>query len=253
MNVKVSILAFLLLLSFKDVSSQQRVSDTIVSTLLFQASYAFQIPGKDLTTNFGYNSTIGAVIGYKTNKNWLWNVQANLIFGDQVEGREALLRLISTSTGEVIDGDGTFTSLNLFERGYHFQGKAGKLFPLFGPNPNSGLYVMTGLGYLAHRIHIETQFGTAPQLKGDYAKGYDHMRGGVAHSIEAGYMIMSNERVLNFSLGFEFIHAYTKSLRDYSFDLMARDNQKYKDHYYGIRLNWMIPAYKRAPQKYYYF
>lgn len=253
MTKKKFLLILIVLAAAFQVHAQRRMSDTIVSTYLIQASYAVQFPGKDLTEFFGVNSTIGGVLGYKTNKNWLWNVQGNFIFGDQVSGREKLLRGISTSTGEIIDGNGTFTSLTLFERGFHLQGKAGKIFPVWSPNPNSGIYLMTGIGYLAHRIHIETQFGSTPQLMGDYAKGYDRMRGGFAHSIEAGYLIMSNSRVLNFSLGFEFIHAYTSSLRDYNFDLMGADPSKYTDHYYGIRLNWIFPAYQRAPQKYYYF
>lgn len=246
-------LAFLLALLSSATHAQRSVKDSIVGSLLIQASYAFQIPGADLTTNFGVNSSMGAVIGYKTNKNWLWNAHLGFIFGDQVKGRDQLFSLIGTQTGEIIDGDGVYTSLALFERGYHLQAKAGKIFPVGGVNPNSGIYIQTGLGFLAHRIRIETQFGTAPQLRGDYAKGYDRMRGGFAHSLEAGYLFMGNSRVLNFSLGLEFVHAYTKPMRDYDFNLMQQDVNSYTDHYYGIRLNWIIPAYKRPMQKYYYF
>ncbi|MBK9292349.1 MAG: hypothetical protein IPM52_12085 [Bacteroidetes bacterium] len=247
--------AFLLLLflALSGLHAQQSVKDSVVSTALFQASYAFQIPAGDLRERFGYNSQIAAVVGYKTNRNWLWNAHFGFIFGDQVKGREELLRMISTSTGEVIDGDGTYTSLALFERGLHLQAKAGKLFSSGSPNPNSGIFVQGGLGYLAHRIRIETQFGTAPQLAGDYAKGYDHLRGGFAHSLEAGYLFMGNKRTLNFSAGLEWIAAYTRPLRDYSFDLMGRDTRKYTDHYIGLRVNWMIPGYRRAPLKYYYY
>ena len=79
------------------------------------------------------------------------------------------------------------------------------------------------------------------------------MRGGFSHSLEAGYLFMGNSRVLNFSLGLEFVHAYTSPMRDYDFNLMQKDINTYTDHYYGIRLNWIIPAYKRPMQKYYYF
>ena len=43
-----------------------------------------------------------------------------------------------------------------------------------------------------------------------YRYGYDRMRGGFAHSGEFGYMYMSNSRILNFSLSFEFTEAFTK-------------------------------------------
>ncbi len=36
------------------------------------------------------------------------------IFGDQVEDRAEILSLVSTSDGEVIDGNGLYTSLALF-------------------------------------------------------------------------------------------------------------------------------------------
>lgn len=242
-----------LLIAFLKSEAQQSIADSVVSSLLFQASYAIQLPAGDLAERYGYNSQIAGVIGYKTNKNWLWNAHLGFIFGDQVKGRQELLRMISTSTGEVIDGDGTYTSLALLQRGFHLQAKAGKIFTTRKPNPNSGIYVQGGLGYLAQRIRIETQFGTAPQLAGDYAKGYDHLRGGFAHSIDAGYFFMGNKRTLNFSAGFEWIAAYTRPMREYSFELMRRDTRKYTDHYIGLRINWMIPGYRRAPQKYYYY
>lgn len=254
MSVKRFFLCLVVLLApVHSLWAQRQVSDTVISSFLFQASYGLQFPGKDLSAQFGVNSSLGAVLSYKTNKNWLWSAQAGFIFGDKVKGRESLLANISTPAGEIIDGNGTYTSLSLFERGYHIQAKISKLFAVAGPNPNSGIYISAGLGYLAHRIRIETQFGSAPQIMGDYAKGYDRLRGGFAHSAEAGYMFMSNSRVLNFSVGFEFIQAFTKSLRDYQFDLMRGDPNSYTDNYYGIRLNWMIPAYQRAPQKYYYY
>ncbi len=242
------------LLSFcYPLHAQQSVKDSIVNTFLIHANYAFQFPGADLSKSFGNNSVIAVGLGYKTNKNWLWSAQLGFIFGDNVHGRNELLSLISTSTGEIIDGDGVYTSLALFERGYHSQLKGGKIVPFGRLNPNSGLYFQTGLGYLTHHIRIETQFGTAPQLKGDYAKGYDQLRGGVAHSMEAGFLFMGSSKVLNFSIGLEFIHAYTTSLRKYDFNLMRPDNQRYSDHYFGIRINWMVPVYKRSPQPYYYF
>lgn len=233
--------------------SQKRVSDTMVSTVLFQATYAFQIPGGDLTEYFGNNSTIGGGVSYKTDKNWLFGAFGHFIFGDQVNNRAEILQGISTSEGEVIDGNGLYTSLALFERGFHLQLKAGKLFSVLGPNPNSGIYIQGSLGYLMHRIRIETQFGTAPQLMDDYALGYDRMRGGLAYGGEIGYLLMSNSRLLNLSVALELTQVSAKSLRDYDFALMRKDDKTYNDQYIGIRISWMIPTYKRAPQQFYYY
>ncbi len=80
-----------------------------------------------------------------------------------------------------------------------------------------------------HRIRIETQFGTAPQLMDDYALGYDRMRGGLAFSGEVGYLLMSNTRALNLSISLEFTQASTKGLRDY--DLLRWERyQTYTDN-----------------------
>jgi hypothetical protein len=250
--VKLPVIVLILLLPFA-IQAQLRITDTIIATFLFKGSYALQFPGGDNTAYFGYNSTIGAGITYKTNKNWLHSLNANFIFGDQVTNRNELLQMITTSTGEIIDGDGTFTSLTLFQRGYHIHFQTGKIFNLFAPNPNSGIFIQGGAGFLSHHIRIESQFGTAPQIEGDYGKGYDKMRGGFALAAEAGYLLMSNSRVLNFSLSLEYIHAWTASMRDYNFESMGPDNNNYSDNYFGIRLSWMIPGYKRAPQAYYYY
>ncbi len=126
------------------LQAQLRVSDTIISTFLFKGSYALQFPGGDNTAYFGFNSTIGGGIMYKTDKNWLHSMQANFIFGDQVTNRSELLQMITTSTGEIIDGDGTFTSLTLFQRGYHIHFQTGKIFNLLAPNPNSGFLYRQG-------------------------------------------------------------------------------------------------------------
>jgi len=250
---KLFLLIFLFSLIGMISQAQKRVSDTTVSTVLFQATYAFQIPGGDLTEFFGNNSTVGGGVSYKTDKNWLFGAFGHFIFGDQVNNRAEIFKGISTADGEVIDGNGLYTSLALFERGFHMQFKAGKLFNVLGPNPNSGIYVQAGLGYLTHRIRIETQFGTAPQLMDDYALGYDRMRGGLAFSGEFGYLLMSNSRLLNLSVALEFTQVSAKSLRDYDFALIRKNDKSYSDQYFGIRISWMIPTYKRAPQDYYYY
>ncbi len=246
--------SFLLLFLFLSLISQgqRNVSDSTISTFMFNAAYSFQFPSGDLTDYFGINSTIGGGILYKSNRNWVSGISAGYLFGDKVNNRGELLAQISTSEGEIIDGDGLNTSLALFERGYHLRLVAGKLIPAFGPNPNSGFLLLASAGYLSHHIRIETQFGSAPQLKGDYSKGYDKLRGGFALGTEFGYLIMSNSRVMNFSASVEFVQAWTNSLRDYDFSIKKKDNKHYIDQYIGFKLCWYIPTYQRAPQKFYY-
>ena len=78
------------------------------------------------------------------------------------------------------------------------------------------------------------------------------MRGGFAWSGEIGYLFMSNSRILNFSLSLEFVQAYTKSMREWDFNLMSKDKNNYIDQYFGIRAAIYIPTYRRKPAEYYY-
>ncbi|MDR0970341.1 MAG: hypothetical protein LBM67_07385 [Lentimicrobiaceae bacterium] len=247
------LVGFLLFVFSMQVEAQKNIKNEKIETLFFQATYSFQMPGGDLKNYYGNNSTIGGGVNFKTKQNWMFGLHGHFIFGNDVKIRREILRMIGTPDGEIIDGNGTFTSLSMQERGYHFQAKAGKLFPIFSPNPNSGFFVMAGVGYLLHRIRIETQFGTAPQLEGDYAKGYDRMRGGFAYSGEFGYLYLSNSRLANFSISLEFTQAFTKGLRDYDFSMMGKDNKSYVDNYFGIKISWIIPTYVRVPKEYYYY
>jgi len=236
--------------------AQKDISTEAAQVVMFGARYSFQIPGADTKALYGVNSTIGGVFAYKTAGNWLFQFGADHIFGNRLKiTRNDLFEQISTSTGEIITGDGIFATLALFERGWSVHGKVGKVFPFMSPNPNCGLFFNVGGGYLTNHIRIETSSyeSPPPQIAGDYARGYDRMRGGPSFSLELGYIYLSNDRIKNMSLSFEFIQATSKSLRDYDFVLMGHDDNIYTDRYYGIKLTVYIPTYKRKPQAYYYY
>lgn len=236
--------------------AQKDISKEPASIVMFGARYSFQIPGADTRDLYGINSTIGGSLTYKTGSNWFFRAEADYIFGNRLNiTRTELLPFLMTSAGELITGDGIFGTLALFERGYSVQAKVGKIVPVLSPNPNCGFFVEGGIGYLTNHIRIETSSyeTTPPQIAGDYAKGYDHLRGGLAFSAEVGYMFLSNDRVKNAALSFEFVQGKTHSLRDYDFVLMRHDDRIYTDRYYGIKLSVFIPTYKRQPQEYYYY
>lgn len=255
--MKIKSLIFILLIIFPVfVHAQKDIKKSCISTILFQATYAYQFPGADTKVLYGSNSSIGGSVFYKTDKNWLWSVNGNFIFGNNLKvSREDILGIILDHNGELITGDGIYASYFMFERGFHFQARMGKIFSIFSPNPNCGFFVQGGLGYLLNRIRTEfsSYASSPPNLAGDYRYGYDKMRGGFAYSGEIGYLYMSNSRVLNFSLSFEFTQANTHSLREWDFNLMKKDTNFYTDRYYGIRFAIYIPTYKRMPADYYYY
>ena len=190
---------------------------------------------------------------YKTKNNLLLSFDANFIFGDQVNNSDSILWMVLTNAGYIIDGNGTFAQYNMSERGYSIDFNIGKIFNVVSSSPNSGILLQGGIGYLAHRMSIEVQNESAPQITGDYAKGYDRLTGGFSLNQFIGYFYMGRSRILNFYAGFQFYQAFTKSQRDYIFDKMGRDDNHYTDFFYGIKVGWMIPVYNRAPEAYYYY
>ncbi|MFH1160503.1 MAG: hypothetical protein V1733_06115 [bacterium] len=251
--MKKSILTLLLLPITILLNGQVSIRDSSITTAMFYATYSYQFPGGDLAQRFGSNSSIGGGFMVKTKSNWLLGVEGNYQFGSTVKNQESLLGTISTPEGFIIDANGRFADIILYERGYSFYGLFGKLFPWVGPNPNSGFTFILGGGYLQNKIRIHNPDNTAPQLWGDYKKGYDKLNGGFALTASVGYLFLSNSRLLNFSLAFEFIQAWTQSKRAVDFDTGKPDPKNLSSQFYGIKATWNIPLYRRTPKEYYLY
>lgn len=233
---------------------QTDISDTTLSIPMFYATYAYQFPAGDMKDRFGNNSVIGGGFQWKTNKNWLWGAEYLYLFGSNVKVKDQIMANIKTTDGDIISMAGNFTSFRESERGYHLSAKVGKIFSIFSPNPNSGFYLTGGAGYLEHKIKIDVVQNNVPQLIGDYKKGYDRLAGGFCLNETIGYVYLSNTRLLNFFAGIEFSQAWTKPLRDVNFDTGDPDPvQKRYDAFTGIKFTWIIPLFKRQPEKYYYY
>ena len=257
LKIKVRMLKKILLIlliscSLLDVVAQVNVRDSIIGAFVPHVSYSYQFPGGDITKRYGDNSTIGVGLRYKTLKNFVYSLDANFIFGNDIKNTDSILAMVLTHDGYVIDGNGTYALYALYERGYNINFSIGKIFPVFNPNPNSGLMITGGFGYLLHRMKIDNQHRTAAQISGDYALGYDMLTGGISLNQFIGWFYMGNNKLLNFYAGFEFHEAFTRSLRDWDFSTMQKDNKRYFDYFIGIKVGWMLPIYQRAPDKFYY-
>lgn len=239
-------------LSFASIA-QVSITDSAIFTPIIYATYSYMWPGGDLAQRFGSNSSIGGGFMLKTAGNWVFGVEGNFMFGQSVKNSDSILKSISTSNGFLIDANGMYADLVYYERGYNFLAKVGKIIPLFGPNPNSGLMITAGGGYLQDKVRIHNPGNTAPQILGDYKKGYDKLDGGIMLQGTIGYMYLSNTRLLNFYVGFEFMQTWTKSLRDFDFETREKDTKQYNSQFYGIKVKWMIPLYRRSPKEFYYY
>ncbi len=233
--------------------AQANVRDSTIFIPMFTIHYAFQIPSGDLEKRFGSNSAIGGSFMIKTKKNWLYGAEGSFLFGNNLK-EDTILNSITNKDGFIIDGQGIYTNINLSERGFFGSIKGGKIFPFYGPNKNSGIMITGSAGFFEHRIRIDVTDNTAPQLQGDYKKGYDRLTSGIGISEFIGYIYLGNKRLISFYGGIEFTQAWTKSRRKWDFDRMGPDNSKRHDYLYGIKIGWIIPLYQRASKSgYYYF
>jgi hypothetical protein len=245
-----------LFILFQTVCAQVEVSnDKSASSIpMFYGFYGYQWPGGDLDEQFGSNSVIGPGFMLKTKSNLVFGAEYNFHFGNNVKNGMEILKNILNSDGNVISSDGTPSLVASFERGNSFGVKFGKLFPVSSKDRNSGVFFTVGTGYMIHKIRIEVENQSAPQLKGDYKRGYDRLSGGIMLNQTIGFMYFGDNKLLNFTLSVDFFEAWVKPYRDYYFDLMAPPPEERQfDFLIGPKIAWMIPLRARNADKYYYY
>lgn len=236
------------------VHSQRVLSDSAVTIPMFYGFYGYQWPGAELAERFGSNSTIGPGFMLKTASNWLFGAEYNYLFGSNVQDGFSILKGIMTSGGNIISGDGNPSVVALFERGHTVGIKFGKLIPVSKKDKNSGLFFTAGLGYITHKIRIDVQDNSAPQLRGDYKRGYDRLSGGLMLNQAIGFMYFGQSRLLNLTFSIEAFEGWTKGYRDYYFDTMAPPPSGNEfDFLIGPKITWMIPLRQRRVNAFFYY
>jgi hypothetical protein len=120
-------------------------------------------------------------------------------------------------------------------------------------DPNSGLMLLAGTGFMQHKIFIKVKDNMVAALRKDYNKGYDRMTNGFSAVQFIGYMRMDKKRLHNFFAGIEIVEGWTKGRRSINFDTMTIDDNQRLDILYGIKLGWIIPFRKRMAKDYYYY
>ena len=242
----------LLLLVPVILRAQGSIRDSAINMHIVSLGYSFQLPGGDLEDRFGWNSMLEAAYSYKFKSNIALSVNGGFLFGSEVKESD-ILSGIQNGDGLVLGNDGKFADVRLYERGYHISLTVGKLLTWGRPNHNSGIMLSAGPGFIQHKIRIETIGNTVPQLSKEYRKGYDRLTNGLGAHEMVGYYYLGNKYLINFFAGFEFMQVFTKNRRDFNFDTMSKDDDSRLDLLFGIRAGWMLPLYRKAPQKYYFY
>ena len=197
---------------------------------------------------------------YKYKNGWLVTVDGNLWFGgNNLLYRKERMGSVFTHDSIVIGSNGTDASITCYNRGFSLQGGAGKVWVLNPErNPNSGILTRISAGYIRQQTIFMVNNEHAPQIEGDYALLYDHQRHGAILTESIGYWFMSNNaNLLNLYVSFDISQCWSWSTRDYMIDnylgLHGKDNNRYFDLIYSIKLCWMFPLKGKETHEYYYY
>lgn len=231
------------------VVGAQNLKDTIISIPFINLSYSPQIPGADFGKRFGFTNSIGLSAGVKTAKNWTFELEGSFLFGKNIK-EDSLLDFLQTDEGYIIDQYGDAVNVLLFQRGFTESFMVGKLFPVIGPNLNSGIVAKFGAGFMHHKIRIENQDDKVPALTKANLVYVDRLTMGLSLKQYIGYQYFSDRKLVNFNIGLEFTEGFTQGMRDYQFGYGEyRENRT--EFLMGIRAGWVFPIYRKTPEEFY--
>lgn len=234
-------------------NAQRNMADSIIPSTWLVVNYGGGFTNADLADRYGYLNHVGIFAGYKTKKNWVFGLDGAYMFGSKVRMTGIFDHLVD-SHGNITDQNGDIATVRALPRGFYANVVVGKVLPVLSPNPNSGIYVNFGIGYLLHKLRVETQDHVIPQLELDYRKGYDRMTTGINTSQFIGYALMANDSPINFYAGFYAQQGFTHNRRTINFDTpdIPVSTDVRLDLQYGFKVGWMIPIYQRQPKDFYF-
>lgn len=208
----------------------------------------FDLPGADMADRFGKSFRLGPALQYKTKSNFVFGLKFDFILGNQIREANYMANILDDN-GFLININGSRERPGLFERGYAVGLQAGKIFSLSGRPSDNGLLLLTGAGFMQHRINIFDRDNTMNQIKPEYRKGYDRLSNGVYVEQYAGYTLFDKSGIFNINLGLNALVGFTQGRRDYQFDLMGPGNGKRLDLLLGARLGLSIALFKRKSEE----
>jgi len=233
-------------------SRAQSVSDTSLLLNMFSFHLSGHVPGGDIAQRYGMNIGVGGSYMLKLRSNWMMSADFTFFSGNTLKEDEIFDEL-KDSEDIFINIYGEIGEAVFYERGFYTGLRGGRLFPLIGPNPNSGLLIMGSAGFLQYKTLIHQDGEDIPSLNGEYKTGYDRLTNGFGISQFIGYLHLDSNDPVNFYVGFDFHQAWTKNRRDWNFDLMGPDDRLRKDLLFGIRFGWIFPVNKSTSSTYYYY
>lgn len=207
----------------------------------FGFNYGLDFPAADMADRFGSNFHAGVAVElFRTRWKGLLRFEAMLLFGENVN--EDVISVYRLENNAILGNDGSYADVFLRQRGAYIGLMAKKILVPSRENPNAGLALGLGLGYLQHNIRFQVDSNNAPQFEGDYAKGYDRNTGGPALKQAISYLHIGRNRNVNYEISLVVSEAFTSNRRGYNFDTGMPDNASRLDMMIGLDLKWIIPV-----------
>jgi len=219
--------------------------------LMIGANGDFDIPAGDMAKRFGISYRLGPSLHYKTSKNWMFGVRADFILGTKIK-EDSFMVGIKDNGGTLINQDGQRLGVNTWERGYKIGVEVGKIINMSRTSGDNGIMLLTSAGFLQHKITIQDKGESIIEVRGDYRKGYDRLTNGGYIEQYVGYLYLSDNGLINFHLGLDVMWGFTQGRRDFLFDVRKPGNDKRNDILIGIRGGWILPAFKRKSEEFYF-
>ncbi len=212
---------------------------------LFTPQYAYHTPGADLKDRFNAFSALGLGVDYKFKNNFSIGVNYEWLFGNNVKNTSPFSSITSTS-GQVIDQNGDFSLIRLNMKGNLATLNLGYLINLPSDEPNSGLLIQVGSGFMQHRIDILSSQVTIPQVNEDYEYGYDKLTYGLVTSQYIGYQYLVEKNRYHFRLGVAFNQGFTQGRRTWDFNTNTSGLDKRLDMSVALKASIIVPVYTKS-------
>lgn len=234
------------------ITKEPELKGVPVSIKMFYFDAAVQLPFGDLADRYGSNANVGGGIQFKTVSNWLFFADGHVLFGNTIR-EDSLAINLGSSQNFIVGNDGLNADVTFLQRGFTVAAGFGRVVPLTQRNPNSGIKITLKGGFMQHKIRIEDKQNVIPQLRGEYAKGYDRLCTGFFLSQFIGYQHFGRKRGVNYFLGVDVSQGFTYERRPYFFDTrqFSQDEPRL-DILLGFRLGFIIPFNRKEGLGQYY-
>ena len=232
--------------------AQADVKNATTQGILIPTRLAVHAPSGEVAERFGRSQSAGLGVLYKTKTNWTFGLLGDFWFGDQIKIYPQLVQAMSNENGRIFNSLGNPADLIAYQRGWLVGPEVGKIITFKGSyNPNSGIYITAGGGFMQHRIRLESDNRNSIiyQAQREYVKGFDRLNQGWMLRATLGYIHAGNFRTLNFMTGFEIMYGQSRSLRGFNYDTGLPDNDVLQNLFIGYRIAWFLPIYSIAKKE----